>query len=336
MYLKNDPLFSIVVPLFNSEKFVERCIESIINQSYDNWELILVDDGSTDNSVVLCQKFLVRYPQKIRVIISNNNEGQLSSRFKGVSASKGDYILYLDSDDSYISEALFLINKKIDKNVDLVSFNPFVINLGSQKKTIDFSFDDLVLLGTDKIINEYLCNKIYGYSCFFAIKKIIALQAFYDIKDFFYLRYTEDLLYMYHVFLRSSLCIQMSDKLYNYFVMDNSASTNLDIQKYKDRFVSFNYIYGTNNVVTNVSCNTKLSILFTMLSYARKSSFLSISDAKRNLKDIRSSGLFKKYKKANVIGDRISKLLFKILSMRMFLLFIVISRNYYKNYEKNH
>ena len=89
---------SIVVPVYNCEKYVGDCIESVINQSNDNWELILVNDGSTDKSAEICNSYAEKYRQKI-FAFHKENEGQFLTRKFGILKCTGDYVGFLDADD---------------------------------------------------------------------------------------------------------------------------------------------------------------------------------------------------------------------------------------------
>ncbi len=111
-------MFSIIVPVYNVEKYVSRCIESIRSQTYDNWELILIDDGSTDNSGKICDK----YSADIRInIIHQNNQGVSRARNKGIECAKGENILFIDSDDWLDKRALEEYQKGFDKKADIVA-----------------------------------------------------------------------------------------------------------------------------------------------------------------------------------------------------------------------
>ena len=97
-------VFSIVVPVYNVEKYLEECIESVINQTYSGWELILVDDGSTDHSCQICERYANK-DSRIQ-LIKKENTGQADSRNIGVEKASGDYLLFVDSDDYIDTDTL--------------------------------------------------------------------------------------------------------------------------------------------------------------------------------------------------------------------------------------
>lgn len=106
--------FSIIIPVYKVENYLQECIESVINQTYSNWELILVDDGSPDRCGEICDEYAAK-DQRIRVIHKENG-GLSSARNAGLNMANGDYVIFLDSDDYwYLSTMLEEINEKIDK-----------------------------------------------------------------------------------------------------------------------------------------------------------------------------------------------------------------------------
>ena len=98
-----NKLVSIVMPNYNCEKFVEETIKSVINQTYSNWELLFVDDCSTDNSVAIVEGF---NDSRIRILKNEKNSGAAVSRNYALREAKGDYIAFLDSDDIWLPEKL--------------------------------------------------------------------------------------------------------------------------------------------------------------------------------------------------------------------------------------
>lgn len=115
---------SIVVPVYNAEKYLEECITSVLNQTNSNWELVLVDDGSTDKSAEICDLFAEKYPDKI-LAFHKQNEGQFLTRQYGIEKCTGDYIGFFDADDlldnGYVERISTFI--KENKGSDVICFN---------------------------------------------------------------------------------------------------------------------------------------------------------------------------------------------------------------------
>ncbi len=106
--MSSKPLVSVVTIFLNTEKYIEEAIQSIFAQNYDNWELLLVDDGSTDNSTKIALQYAQQYPEKVRYLEheGHQNRGMSASRNLGAFQGKGEYIAFLDSDDVWLPEKL--------------------------------------------------------------------------------------------------------------------------------------------------------------------------------------------------------------------------------------
>ena len=106
--MNSKPLVSSIVIFLNAEKFIEEAIESIFAQTYNNWELLLVDDGSTDDSTQIALRYAERYPTRVRYLEhpGHQNCGMGASRNLGVRHAKGEYIALLDSDDVWLPHKL--------------------------------------------------------------------------------------------------------------------------------------------------------------------------------------------------------------------------------------
>lgn len=109
------PRFSVIVPLYNKAPYVKRSLESILSQTFTDWECIIVDDGSTDNSLAICEETIINHKSKIINIIHQNNSGVAAARNNGVAKSNGEYLCFLDADDwwepSYLEEIDKLVNE---------------------------------------------------------------------------------------------------------------------------------------------------------------------------------------------------------------------------------
>ena len=97
-HIDMEPLVSIITPVYNSEEFLEETILSVLNQTYENWELILIDDCSKDDSYKIIDKYL-RKDKRIKYLKNKKNSGSAITRNNGINISKGKYIAFLDSDD---------------------------------------------------------------------------------------------------------------------------------------------------------------------------------------------------------------------------------------------
>jgi len=117
--MSKNPLISVIVPIYNGEKFLSQTIQSVIHQTYANWELILVDDGSTDKTPSIIKKFEQSDQRIIKIILPNSSGGPAHPRNIGLDLAKGEYIAFLDADDLWDSQKLtlqidFLKNTKAD------------------------------------------------------------------------------------------------------------------------------------------------------------------------------------------------------------------------------
>ena len=121
------PLISVVIPAYNAGQFLDETLESVLSQTYENWECIIVNDGSTDNTESVAKKWCEK---DSRFRLTNKENGGLSSaRNWGIKESKAEYIAFLDADDILTSDSLEIrINTLLKENVDLVYSNAYRIN----------------------------------------------------------------------------------------------------------------------------------------------------------------------------------------------------------------
>lgn len=139
-------LFSVIVPIYNIEKYIRKCIDSVLVQSFADFELILVDDGSPDNCGKICDEY-EKKDARIKVIHKKNG-GLVSARQAGIKVASGDYIFHLDGDDAILPDALESAYKIVcDTNADIVSF--------SYKTCIN----DIIGEEVEDIISEGIYNK---------------------------------------------------------------------------------------------------------------------------------------------------------------------------------
>lgn len=156
----NDSLISIILPTYNSEKTIKRTIESIKNQSYKNKELIIINDGSNDETKKICEKEIENTSYKL---INIKNSGVSKARNIGLENATGKYITFIDSDDLYEREFLRKIVREIESGYDLVSISYKNFGLNEKKFTAGNSFEtDNVNIYLERLKDSYLFNQIWN------------------------------------------------------------------------------------------------------------------------------------------------------------------------------
>lgn len=219
-----EALISIIVPVYNVEKYINKCIDSLVNQTYKNIEIILVDDGSTDNSGKICDEYSQK-DNRIKVI-HQKNAGVSAARKIGYQKSIGGVIGFVDSDD-YVDvnmyEAMLKTMYEIHADIVFCDYNS-IINEKSNKKyflkdsKILTKNDGLKYLANDEI-KSFMCNKLYKREC---IKET----------DFYNGNVLEDYLCMTDIFNRSDLIYYLHSAFYNYVRRDNSLMNKNSMFKY--------------------------------------------------------------------------------------------------------
>lgn len=174
------PLVSIVVPIYNVEKYLNRAIESIIKQTYKNLEIILVDDGSVDNSSYICDEWGQR-DDRI-VIIHKENAGAGKARNSGIESATGEYIFFFDSDDYVDCNTVEkCVYNAILNNSDVVVFGRKEVSENGIEKTVEFFPNQKVFLG-DEIFNTLL-PKMFSHKCGFGLSCCSKMFKLSAIKD---------------------------------------------------------------------------------------------------------------------------------------------------------
>ena len=148
---------SVVVPIYNTGKYLEKCINSIRNQTYKNLEIILIDDGSTDDSKIICEKYS-KVDSRIK-FFSKENSGVSSTRNVGIDIATGQYILFVDSDDFIEIEMIEIMLDDI-KNYNAEFSVCEYRNLKSRIHLLDKN-DMMISVFETNGIQGYLCNKMY-------------------------------------------------------------------------------------------------------------------------------------------------------------------------------
>lgn len=199
----NSPMVSVIVPVYNSEKYLSRCIESILNQTYDNIELILINDGSNDQSGKICDQYANKYNHII--VIHKKNSGVSDSRNEGIKISSGEYLQFVDSDD-YIDENMIelLIRaiKQDDSDLIICGYKRKGSIMGiteiSFNQSRTFSYNQFIKI-FDNLYLKYLINPPWN--------KLYKAKIIKDNRIYFdsYFDLGEDLLFNIEVIKKSNI-----------------------------------------------------------------------------------------------------------------------------------
>ena len=218
---------SMVVPVYNVEKYLDRCIKSILNQKYQDMEIILINDGSTDNSLAICEKYR---EQDSRIIIINKaNQGLSAARNDGVEVASGEYIMFIDSDDyiddSLVSEAVEIMQKE---DVDLVRFN-FCKEGKVFRRTNKYLLPvNCVLDSLGEEVKKNIFETDNLSNCWVTLFKSSIVKGMKFDTD---VKFAEDLLFMAE-YLKLAKKIYISDKCYYHYIINPKGLTlNFDIKK---------------------------------------------------------------------------------------------------------
>jgi glycosyltransferase involved in cell wall biosynthesis len=205
-----DDLISVIIPVYNVDKYIDRCLESIVSQTYSNLEIIVVDDGSTDESLSICDKWMNR-DGRIKVIHKKNG-GVSSARNVGLEISRGAYIVFVDPDD-YIETSMIEImyKKSMDYCADLVCCG---INYVSLEGMVEYVGFNEVLLEKDDAIKSLLSHK--GCMRPYVWDKLYKREIIEDKRFDNSLKHAEDILFVYEVLKVAETVMIISDALYYY------------------------------------------------------------------------------------------------------------------------
>lgn len=121
------PKISIIVPVYNTEKYLKKCLDSLINQTFKDIEIVIINDGSTDNSEKIIKEYEQKYSDKIKSY-KKENGGLSSARNYGISKANGEYIAFVDSDDYVDLEVFDKLKEEINKKIDLIKIKLITVN----------------------------------------------------------------------------------------------------------------------------------------------------------------------------------------------------------------
>ena len=209
-------LISVIIPVYNVEKYLKTCIDSVLTQDFKDYEIILVNDGSTDNSPIICDEYAEKYD--CVSVIHQKNKGLGGARNTGIDAARGEYLLFLDSDDFILPEAFsYLTNIMAGNNPDIVCFGRKNVLENGETDSFCYVWDsgEKVLSAKDYFMN-YINNP-------FATNKLFKTNLFKDNGIYFPdRRWYEDLETIPKVILYAKDVLITHKVLYGYLLRQDS------------------------------------------------------------------------------------------------------------------
>lgn len=266
----NECLVSILVPVYNTERYISTCIESCINQTLREIEIIAVDDCSTDNSVQVLLD-LQKKDSRLKILTHNKNRGLLDARRTGVECAKGKYILHLDSDD-YLDlktcEEVCLIAE--EKKVDMVHFGikSFYENKVGNKVFIKPNNKEIISNVAETIFLKN-GNCVSFNICGFLIKRQVAIDCFFLINNSEKINAGEDILQLYICSFLSKNATSINRYLYFYRRNPLSITRNPDHSSINSACRSHEQVIGLINQITlsaQNSCTKKEKIKYKVIA----------------------------------------------------------------------
>jgi len=227
MVLIKSSLISVIIPIYNVESYIRECIDSVINQTYKNLEIILVNDGSSDNSPQICDDYSKK-DSRIIVIHKKYNSGPSDTRNAGLKISKGEYIYFLDSDDYIVKDAIeSLLSEAQYYSADIVFFDARIIGNTNNPNYPPNTYLRKGLY-SNPLKGLYMLEKLLENSDYrpsvplLFIRRNILIEN--EIKFYSGILY-EDELFTFKLFLISTIVVYLQKPLYYRRIRDNSIMT---------------------------------------------------------------------------------------------------------------
>lgn len=257
--------YSIIITAYNKENYIARAIESCIKQVYENIEIIIVNDGSTDKTFKIIKKFNDKRIKKI----NKENGGVSSARNEGIKEATGEYICFLDGDDWYENNFIYEADKLWNENIDLIIFNRNVVDKNNKYiKDIKLSYENVVLSGKEILLSlndgKYKIQNCNGNAYKTKIiknNKLHFCEKIFNGEDFlfnyYYLKYVNNVYYC------------GNNKCWNYFLSSNSITRS----KYSHKI--YTAVYADEKIIED-NVDVELNEVFNIFLLVRLFSIISI------------------------------------------------------------
>lgn len=294
------PKFSIIVPVYNVEKYIKKCLDSIFNQTFKNFEVIVVNDGTKDKSMDIVKEYDVK-------IINQENSGLSEARNTGVRSASGEYIIFIDSDDFIEKELLKKVNDSLNNKPDVVRFQ--IQDYKDEKVTNKYNEEPFENLnGTEAF--EKICKYHYIENAWaYAIKR-----SYYEKEKFSFKKgtYHEDFGLTPLIIIKASKVNSINYLGYNYVQREGSIMSSKDYEKTKkkvdDFYNHYKYLISEGN---KLNIDTTYFKSFISNCLILKITELEDSDYKEYKRKLKEEKVFDNIL-SNTLSRKIKKLLVKI------------------------
>lgn len=217
----NDSLVSIIVPIYNAEKYLDSCIQSVLRQTYTNWELILIDDGSTGKSGRIAEEY--GFADERITVFHQKNLGVSLARNQGIDEATGNYVVFLDADDELIEDCLAkTVNIAEETNADVVA--------GRSCENQELFQDRIIWTGAEALENS-LKDHLFTYS---ACAKLIRREFIGKTRFTPDIRINEDSYFVFQLLCKQNVFVLTNDVIYFYRANSESSSRTVFSEKYFD------------------------------------------------------------------------------------------------------
>lgn len=311
------PDISIIIPIYNTQKYIEKCLRSLEKQTMKNFEIILVNDGSTDNTEKIIKKYINEHKNLNIIYIKKENEGLASARNCGVKRAKGKYISFLDSDD-YLDNNLFQnLKQYMDKDAEMIKFKmQKVEETGKVLEKIDGPVFDIC---TGEEAFKKLCtkDKYIDPACIYLYKR----EFFVDNNFEYKLRYHEDFGLTPLIIVQAKTFV--STNYYGYYYLQTeesltrSKNTNKNAERAKDMLTHYDNMIVLIDAYSIKEETKRLVKRYYTNSVILKANTLKGKEKSNYIKEIKLRRMYKNIQPEN-LKQKIKRLLLKY-NVRLYL-----------------
>ncbi|APF23258.1 glycosyltransferase family 2 protein [Clostridium butyricum] len=328
-----DILVSVIVPVYNVDKYIGECFESLSNQTYSNLQIIVVDDGSNDNSLNIIESYTNKFNEII--VLSQKNKGVSEARNLALKYAKGEYVLFVDPDD-YLDNTMIekLLKKGLEFKSDIImcGFCLYYDTYSSKNKVNLYKLEEKNIYTAEKIIDEILNQRIQCHLWNKMFKKELLIKINFKFESG---RYIQDMFPVFKAISLSKSISYVNESLYYYRQVPTSTIHKNNLKLAED------YYYAVDSVIKYINVDKKLMVKAESLGTFKNISMLILILQLMNANEYTNFKNFKISKYNNLLTGN-NCVFNKNLSIKNRIKIVLIKLDIYKllknanNYIKNY